>query len=102
MKPNIKSLKKRRSNATARTARKFRTMRVEANERITIAEEAPPCLMVVKNHGPGKVKIETKYRNPVELLSGQLRLVQTFEHICIEAMDKNSALLEVEFMPTAK
>jgi hypothetical protein len=77
-------------------------MRVEANERIMIAENVSPCLMVVKNHGPGEVKIEPGYGDPVELLPGQLRLVRTFERICIEGRDKNSALIEVEFMPTAK
>lgn len=101
MKTKTKSLKKR-SEATARAARKFRTMRVEANERIKIAENINSCLMLVKNHGPGEVIIKTGYHNPVELPSGQLRLVRTIDWICIEGKDKNSALLEFEFMPTAK
>ena len=77
-------------------------MRVEANERITIAEYVSPCLMVVQNHGPGEVKIETGYGGPVELLTGQLRLVRTLNKICVEGRDKNSELFEVEFMPTAE
>ena len=77
-------------------------LKPEENERITIAENISPCLMVVKNHGPGEVKIETGYGDPMELLSSQLRLVRTFGRICVEGRDKNSALLEVEFMPIAK
>lgn len=43
-------------------------------ERITIAENISPCLMFTKNPWSRQREIEPGYRDPIELLSGKLRL----------------------------
>jgi hypothetical protein len=106
MKKNItkKSRKKtpHQEVTTISRERKYWTMRVQPSERITLGENITQCLMIVQNHGPGKIEIEPGYGKPVVLLPDQVRLVSTFYNIFVESKDEDPALIEFEFMPTER
>jgi hypothetical protein len=88
--------------SAATCERKFWTMRVEPMEQITIAENVTSCLMVIQNHGPGKIGIHAGYGDQMELMPGKLRVTRAFDKIYVESNDGKSALIELEFMPTVK
>jgi hypothetical protein len=84
---------------------KFWTMRIEPGAPTVIAERIAPrtMMIVIQNHGPGKVVINTGYRDEVgEILPGRVRLMSINDKIHVETIDEKSALLEFEFMPTLK
>jgi hypothetical protein len=105
MKSKSKISKKSKSEQPHREAssttreRRFWAMRVEPMERIAIAENITTCLMVIQNHGPGKIGVHA-YGDQVELMPGKMRVIRAIDHIHVESKDENSALIELEFMPT--
>jgi hypothetical protein len=82
--------------------RKFWTMRVEPMERIMISKYLDRCLMVIQNHGPGKISVDNGNLDRVELMPGKLLVTAAGGQIDVESKDENSALIECEFTPTVK
>ena len=59
-----------------------------------------PGTMVVKNHGPGTIVVDTGYDyDNVKLLPGQVRVIATYKKVEAMTLDEDSAVLEFEYMP---
>jgi hypothetical protein len=82
---------------------KFWTMRIEPGAPTILGKEIWPGTMVMKNHGPGTIVVDTGYgyceNQHVKLLPGQVRVIATHEKVDVATIDENSALLEFEFNP---
>ena len=56
--------------------------------------------MVVKNHGPGTIVVDTGYSfENAKLLPGRVRVIRTYMKVEAKTIDESSALLEFEYMP---
>ena len=56
--------------------------------------------MVMKNHGPGTIVVNTGYDyDNVKLLPGRVQVIATYNKVKAMTLDENSALLEFEYMP---
>jgi hypothetical protein len=79
---------------------KFWTMRIEPGAPTVLGEKILPGIMVVKNHGPGTIVVDTGYDyENVKLLPGWVRVIMTDNKVEAKTIDENSALLEFEYMP---
>src|SRR5471030_11242 len=81
----------------------FWTMRIEPGAPTVLGKDIWPGTMVIKNHGPGTIVVDTGYgfgeSQHVKLLPGLVRVVATHNKVDIATIDENSALLEFEYMP---
>ena len=79
----------------------FWTMRIEPGAPTVLGREIWPGTMVIKNHGPGTIVVDTDYGESarVELLPGQVRVTAIHNKVEVATIDENSALLEFEYMP---
>ena len=79
---------------------KFWTMRIEPGAPTVLGERILPGIMVVKNHGPGTIVVDTGYNyENVKLLPGRVQVIGTYNKVEAMTIDENSALLEFEYMP---
>lgn len=79
---------------------KFWTTRIGSGAPTVLGENIVPGTMVVKNHGPGTIVVDTGYSyENVQLLPGRVRVIRTNMKVEAMALDENSALLEFEYMP---
>jgi hypothetical protein len=79
--------------------RKFWTMGVPAGERILLGRLSS-CLMVVKNHGPGKIVVDLDYpREGFEILPGYVRALTCEGPVHLKGPDAGIALAEFRLMP---
>jgi hypothetical protein len=78
--------------------RRFWTTRIEPGAPTVLGENIFFGTMVMQNHGPGTIVVNTGSRDPVELLPGRVRVMTTREKVDVATIDKKSALLEFEFM----
>ena len=75
-------------------------MHIEPGAPTIIGENIVPGAMVVKNHGPGTIVVDTGYSyENVKLLPGRVRVIRTYMKVEAMTIDENSALLEFEYMP---
>jgi hypothetical protein len=79
---------------------KFWTMRIEPGEPAVIGEKICQGIMVMKNHGPGTIVVDTGhgYEN-VKLLPGRVQVIATYNKVEVMTIDASSALLEFEYVP---
>ena len=82
---------------------KFWTIRIESGVPTIIGEQIWPAIMVMKNHGPGTIVVDTgrSYEN-VKLLPGRVQVIATHNNVEAMTIDENSALREFEFIPKAR
>jgi len=81
---------------------KFWTMRIEPGAPTVLGKEMLPGTMVIKNHGPATIVVDTGYgfgSQHVELLPGWLRVITTNNKVEVATIDENPARLEFEYMP---
>jgi hypothetical protein len=82
--------------------RNFWVMRVLPGERVVLGEMLPRFLMVVQNHGPGKIEIDVGSRK-INVPTDHVRLIPTYDRIDVASVDVDkAAIMEFEFMPAAK
>jgi hypothetical protein len=91
-----------RNASSSMRDRRFWMMRIEPMEQVTISETLTPCLMVVQNHGPGKIRIDAGYGDQVDLMPGKVRITRALQLMRIGSKDENPAVIEFEVMPTIK
>jgi hypothetical protein len=83
--------------------RKFWTMRIVPKERQCVGENLGTGLMVLQNHGPGKVTIHTDNHNTqVDLCTGQVQLLHVWYNLHIESSEDKFADVEFQYTPTSK
>jgi hypothetical protein len=58
--------------------------------------------MIMRNHGPGEIAVDTYGTPNLRLPPGRVRLVRTFEYVELESMGEKWARVEFDFVPTAK
>ncbi|MGB9043021.1 MAG: hypothetical protein WCC81_11195 [Pseudolabrys sp.] len=79
----------------------FWTMRIEPKARIVLGKDIWPGIMVMKNHGPGAIVVDTGYDfgdSHIELSPGLVRLIPIYKKVDVATID-DSALLEFEYVP---
>ena len=78
----------------------FWTTRIEPGAPTVLGQNMVPGAMVVKNHGPGTIVVDTGYSyENVQLLPGWARVIGTNYKVEAKALDESSALLEFEYLP---
>jgi hypothetical protein len=88
--------------SSATRDRRFWTTRIEPGAPTVLGENMFFGTMVMQNHGPGTIVVDTSYRDPVELLPGRVRVMTTHGKVDVATIDQKSALLEFEFMHRPK
>jgi hypothetical protein len=81
--------------------RRFGTMRLERRERITVSEYLDRCLIVIQNHGPGKIGVDAGSGDLGEIMPGKLLAKSAAGRIDVESRD-DWAVIELRFIPTAQ
>ena len=84
---------------------RFWMTRIEPGVTTVLGKDIWPGSMIVKNHGPGTIRVESGYDfgdSKLELLPGALRVIATYKKVDVATIDQNSALLEFEFMPNLR
>jgi len=72
-------------------------------ERMTVAEFAPKMLLVIQNHGPGKIQLNAGYGDRmVEIMPGKLRVTEALYQLDVKNEDDKPALIEMQFTPTVR
>jgi hypothetical protein len=97
-----KKSQNRRPTCEPTCARNFWALRLEPMERLLLASTLCPGVMIMRNHGPGEIMVDTYGTPQLTLPAGRLRLVRTFEYLEVESVDEKWARVEFDFMPTAK
>jgi hypothetical protein len=80
---------------------RFWMTRIEPGVPTVLGKDIWPGSMIVKNHGPGTIVVESGYdfgERHIELLPGALRVIATYKKVDVATIDENSALLEFEYM----
>jgi hypothetical protein len=79
---------------------KFWTMCIESGVPAVIGENIWQGIMIMKNHGPGTIIVDTgrAYEN-VKLLPGRVQVIATYNMVEAMTIDERPALLEFEYMP---
>ena len=80
---------------------KFWTLRVEPGEIISVADNIPICLVVIKNCGPGPVRFYAGYGDQQDLMPDKLRVTSAYAKITVVGKEQ-AAFLEMQFMPTSR
>jgi hypothetical protein len=85
----------------------FWTMLIPPGAPTVVGNEIWPGIMVMKNHGPGTIVVETGYdygdsKRHIELLPGLVRVIPTYRKVAVGTIDDNSTLLEFDYMPKIK
>lgn len=88
---------------TSSPGRSFWTVRVEPGGPLVLGKNLYPGTVIMKNHGPGAIMVDTGYVNDEPRLQpDQVRVMATRDKIQIATTDGKSALLEFEFMPAPR
>jgi hypothetical protein len=83
-------------------ARNFWVLRLEPMERLLLGSNLCPGVMIMRNHGPGEIAVDTYGTPNLTFPPGSVRLVRTYEYVELESIDDKWAAIEFEFAPTAK
>jgi hypothetical protein len=107
MKMKTKVTKKVRTEIPDREAtlvdRKFWTTLIPPDAPIVLGKNLYLGTMVMQNHGPGSIMVDTGYvDDDVKLQPGQVRVMSTRQKIQVATTDGKPALLEFEFMLALK
>jgi hypothetical protein len=107
MKMKTKVTKKVRTEIPDREAtlvdRKFWTTLIPPGGPIVLGKNLYLGTMVMQNHGPGSIMVDTGYvDDDVKLQPGQVRVMSTRQKIQVATTDGKRALLEFEFMLALK
>jgi hypothetical protein len=107
MKMKTKVTKKVRTESPDREAtlvdRKFWTTLIPPGAPIVLGKNLYLGTMVMQNHGPGSIMVDTGYvDDDVKLQPGQVRVMSTRQKIQVATTDGKPALLEFEFMLALK
>ena len=70
-------------------------------EIISVADNIPMCLVVIKNCGPGPVRFYAGYGDQQDLMPDKLRVTSAYAKITVEGKEQ-AAFLEMQFMPTSR
>ena len=88
--------------SSATRDRRFWTTRIEPGAPTVLGENIISGTMVMQNHGPGTIVVNTNFLDPVELLPGRVRVMTIHGKVDVATIDQKSALLEFEFMHRLK
>jgi hypothetical protein len=75
------------------------TILVKPMDSAFIAQMLRPCHLIIKNHGPGNVKLYAHNGDLMDLNPGNLRATYVSGEITVKSTDNKSALIELELSP---
>ncbi len=79
----------------------FWTLPVGPMEFISVADNLPMSMLIIKNLGPAIVGVYAGYGDQLDLKPGQLRVTSAYVRITVESKEDKSALIEMEVLPTS-
>ncbi len=78
-------------------------MIVAPEEEVTVAEYTPTMLLIIQNHGPGKIKLNAGYGDRmVDIMPGKVRVTEALYYASVKNEGAEPALIEMQFMPTVR
>lgn len=75
---------------------------VAPKKRYVLAESLDPGVLILENQGPGKLIVETKYCEPIQLAPGGVRILRVIDAVFVDCVDELSSCVEFEFIPAPK
>jgi len=81
---------------------KFWTLRVGPMEFVSVADNLPMSVLVIKNLGPGIIGVYAGHGDQLDLKPGQLRVTSAYAKITVESKEDKSALVEMEVLTTSR